>query len=292
MNSSADDNIKRAWDAIIQELVTKGEVPEDALSDSDSILHWWRGLDKVKQDEITRRVKEFSQSRSEIIREIDMAQDMAGATQSSLVLAPTVGAAYGNGWRQMWKHFLGLFLIGIIALIIGIPGGVSGWEGEATDVGIILGVMGFFYSILVINPTNYGVSYAYLKASRNDKLEIRDMFEAFHNYWSAVLANVLVGVIVVVGFFLLIIPGIIFACKLAFTPYLVVDRKMEVIEAVKESWRMTNGHAWTVFLIGLLAIPISIIGLICLVVGIIPATMWITTAFASLYHAVSVSGEI
>ena len=221
-----------------------------------------------------------------------MAQGKADATQSSLVLAPTVGASYGNGWRQMWKHFLELFLIGIISLIISIPAGVGGWEGEATTVATILGVMGFFYTILVTNPIDYGVLFAYLKAARNDKLEIRDMFEAFRNYWNAVLANLLVGAIVIVGLFLLIIPGIIFACKLAFTPFLVVDRRMTVIEAVKESWRMTNGHAWTVFLIGLLAIPISITGLICLVVGIIPAIMWITAAFSSLYHAVSASGEV
>ena len=90
----------------------------------------------------------------------------------------------------------------------------------------------------------------------------------------------------------MIIPGIIFACKLAFTPYLVVDRKMEVIEAVKESWRMTDGHAWTVFLIGLLAIPICIAGLICFGVGIIVSLMWIRLTFASLYHAVSVSGKV
>ena len=63
-------------------------------------------------------------------------------------------------------------------------------------------------------------------------------------------------------------------------------------EAVKESWRMTNGHAWIVFLIGLLDIPISIVGLICLVVGIIPAGMWIKATFASLYHSVNVSGEV
>lgn len=62
---------------------------------------------------------------------------------------------------------------------------------------------------------------------------------------------------------------------------------MEAIEAVKESWRMTTGHALTVFLIGLVAIPIAIAGLIVLGVGIIPAIMWIELAFASLYHAVA-----
>jgi len=145
---------------------------------------------------------------------------------------------------------------------------------------------------LLVGPVDYGVSFAHLKAARSDKLEIKNMFEAFRNYWNAVLANVLVGVIVFIGFVLLIIPGIIFACKLVFTPYLVVDRKMQVIEAVKQSWRMTNGHAWKVFLIGLLAIPISIAGLICFGVGIIVSIMWIRLALASLYHSVSLPGEV
>ena len=221
-----------------------------------------------------------------------MAQDETNTTQSSTVLTPTVGASYGNGWRQMWKYFLELFLIGIIGFIIGLPTGLGGSEGEAAAAVSVLGVLGFFYGILIAGPTDYGVTFAYLKAARSDKLEIRDMFEAFHNYWNAVLANILVGAIVIIGLILLIIPGIIFACKLAFTPYLVVDQKMAVIEAVKKSWSMTNGHAWTVFLIFLLAIPISIAGLLCLAVGIIPAIMWITATFASLYHAVSVSDEV
>ena len=210
----------------------------------------------------------------------------------SVVLAPGVGSSYKNGWRQLWKYFLELFLIGLIGAVIGVPSGMGGWLGgdAAAAVGI-LGFLGFVYGVLIVNPVDYGVSFAHLKAARGDKLEIKDMFEAFRNYWNAVLANLLVGIIVMIGFVLLIIPGIIFACKLAFTPYLVVDRKMDVIGAVKESWRMTNGHAWKVFLIGLLAIPITIAGLLCFGVGIIVSIMWIRLALASLYHSVSLSGE-
>jgi hypothetical protein len=54
---------------------------------------------------------------------------------------------------------------------------------------------------------------------------------------------------------------------------------------------MTGGHAWKVFLIGLLAIPICIAGLICFGVGIIVSIMWVTLAFASLYYAVSKLSE-
>ncbi len=66
---------------------------------------------------------------------------------------------------------------------------------------------------------------------------------------------------------------------------------MEVIDAVKESWRMTRGHAWKVFFIGLLGIPIFFAGLLCFVVGIIISIMWIKLAGASLYHAVSSSDD-
>jgi uncharacterized membrane protein len=144
-----------------------------------------------------------------------------------------------------------------------------------------------FYGILIINPVDYGLAFASLKAIRNDKLEIIDIFGAFRNYRNAVLAYLLVGVIVLFGLFLLVIPGIIFSCKLAFTPYLIVDRGMGVIEAIKESWRMTNGHTWDVFLIGLLGVPIVIAGTIIFLVGIIPAMMWVSTALASFYYAVS-----
>lgn len=212
-------------------------------------------------------------------------------SQNSAVLAPGIGSSYGNGWGKLWKYFLELFLIGIIGAIIGIPTGMSGWSAGVAAAATILGFLGLAYSILISGPVDYGVSFAYLKAARGDKPEIRDMFEAFRNYWNAVLASLLVTVIVIIGLVFLIIPGIIFACKLAFTPYLVVDRKMEVIEAVKESWRMTGGYAWKVFLIGLLAIPIGIAGLICFGVGIIIAILWVSLAFASLYHAVSISGK-
>jgi len=235
-------------------------------------------------------------------------EDKENVSPNSVVLSPGVVLSYKNGWGKLWKYFLELFLIGIIYAVITSPDMVS----RGTDAGDVvlgnvvistgllgtvvlgtglLGIVLFAYGLLIAAPVEYGTAFAYLKAARGDKLEIRDMFAAFRNYWNAVLANLLVGVIVTIGMVLLIVPGIIFACKLAFTPYLVVDQKMGVIEAVKESWRMTNGHAWQVFLIGLLAIPISIAGAICFGVGIIIAMMWVSLAFASLYHAVSLSGE-
>lgn len=203
-----------------------------------------------------------------------------------------VGSSYGNGWRQLWKNFLMLLLIVIITVLISSPGSIVSQIGQ--KLGGTFAVAGFsfsfVYGIFLTNPLAYGVRFVFLKAARNESLDLGDMFEGFHYYWSAVLAGLLVSVIVVIGMLFLIVPGIIFGCKLAFTPYLVVDREMKVIDAIQESWRMTTGHAWEVFLIGLLGIPIVFAGLLCCVVGVIPAAMWTNLAAASLYHAVSTSG--
>ena len=214
------------------------------------------------------------------------------APESMIVFEPGVSSSYGNSWKQLWKYFLELFLIGLIYFVISLPAGIPNWTIDPTSVAPLWSFFGIIYNLLIAGPVGYGMSFAYLEAARGDKLEIKDMFEAFKNYWNAVLAGLLVTVIVVIGFFLLIIPGIIFACKLAFVPYIVVERKMDAISAVKESWRITDGYALDVFLIGLLGIPIVIAGLICLGVGVIVSIMWINLALASLYHAVCLKYRI
>jgi uncharacterized membrane protein len=127
---------------------------------------------------------------------------------------------------------------------------------------------------------------------RNEKIDIKEMFSGFtSNYLNIILANLLTFAIVGLGFVFLIVPGIILACRLAFVPYLVMDKKLEPVAAVEKSWSMTRGHGWTIFGMGLLAILIVIAGLLCLIVGIFFALIWINTAFASIYYAIDIEEQ-
>jgi hypothetical protein len=65
-----------------------------------------------------------------------------------------------------------------------------------------------------------------------------------------------------------------------------MDRKLDPIVAVEESWRLTRGYGWTIFAMGLTSFFIFILGFAMLFIGIIPATMWVKSSFASLYQAV------
>jgi uncharacterized membrane protein len=88
------------------------------------------------------------------------------------------------------------------------------------------------------------------------------------------------ALIVIGGFILLIIPGIFFALRLQFTCYLIVDKNLGPVEAVKTSWKITKGNAWNLFFLGILLGLINILGLLCLIVGLfvtVPLTMLATT---------------
>jgi hypothetical protein len=61
---------------------------------------------------------------------------------------------------------------------------------------------------------------------------------------------------------------------------------MEALDALKASWAMTKGHGWTIFFMGLLAFFIIIAGLLVLIFGVLISAMWISAAFAILYHSV------
>lgn len=213
---------------------------------------------------------------------------------------------YGFAWRRLWKYFLELLLVTIVSFLISLPT-IGLFDDDKIDLPFHsnLSVDLFFFSfegtaaylflglifILLFEwPLEYGISFVHLKAARNEKIAVKDMFRVFSNYWNSVFANLLVSVIIGFGMVLLIIPGIIFACKLAFVPYLIVDKNMEAVEAVKKSWELTSGYSFTIFIIGFLVIFVAILGLLFFGVGIIISIIWIRLAFAAVYA--KVSGDI
>jgi uncharacterized membrane protein len=202
---------------------------------------------------------------------------------------PEFSRSFGHGWDTMKKYFPGLLVVLLLLFVFSLPVGfLNGIMKRGFSVNAVSGLINVAYGIIVLGPISYGATWVFLKAVRNELFKTYDMFMAFQDIWNIVLANLLVSIIVGVGFVLLIVPGIIFACKLTFVPFLVMDKKMEAVAAIKKSWAMTKGYSWTIFGMAIVSIFIAIAGLICLGVGIFPAIIWIECAFATLYWGVSV----
>ncbi len=207
---------------------------------------------------------------------------------------PEAVQSYSVGWKVIWKYFVELLIITIVFMVLSGPVGAIQWQVDKIAWFLVpMAIFGITYGVFVAGPIGYGANWVFLKAVRGERVEIKDVFVVFQkNYWNAVIAKIVVSVIVGLGFVMLIVPGIIFACRLAFVPFLVVDREMDVMDALRVSWDMTRGYGWQIFFMGFMSIFVVIGGLICLGVGVIISVMWIKAAFASIYHAVELRDGI
>ncbi len=232
-------------------------------------------------------------------------------TNKEYKLVPGFANSFGTGWRVMMDNFLRLFLVIIILAIVTAPFKIFNFNFDPSDLhkapwnfggdfghnifrlgtlGIFAAFFGFIamlYAFLVAPVFDYGGNMIFVQAARRIKPDFEYLVKGFmENYLHIILANLLVFALVVLGLFALLIPGIIIGCRLAFVSYIIMDKKLDPIEAVEMSWRLTKGHGWTIFFMGFVSIFIVILGIIMLFVGIFPALIWISSSFASLYESV------
>ncbi len=240
-------------------------------------------------------------------------------TEKNYKLFPTFGDSFGTGFQVMLDNFLRLLLVVFVLAILTAPFRMFNFNFNLHDlprspfelghwfshdighlftlgalgiVGMFLGFIALCYTFLAAPVVKYGGNMIFVQAVRKIKPDFELLIRGFwENYLYIILANLLVVALVVLGCFALIIPGIIIACRLAFVTYIVMDKKLDPIEAVELSWKLTRGHGWTIFLMGFVSIFIFILGLCLLFVGVFPAMMWISSSFAALYQSVLLEKE-
>lgn len=78
--------------------------------------------------------------------------------------------------------------------------------------------------------------------------EVFEEFKIIFNFKFAVLSFIYVFC-VCLGFMILIVPGIYLAARWSLAYYIFVDRRTGVIEALKESWRLTKGYEWPLIIL-------------------------------------------
>jgi uncharacterized membrane protein len=106
---------------------------------------------------------------------------------------------------------------------------------------------------------------------------------SWKKFFYYLITALLAGLIVCLGFILLIIPGILLALRFSLIKYIVVDQTPEPVEALKASARMTKGYRGKIFCFFLLALLINILGAMCLLVGVLFTFPLTTIAFALIY---------
>ncbi len=207
-----------------------------------------------------------------------------------LKVFPTIGACFEEGWNVLKNNFLLLLLIVFVSGVIDVPMGYDkmNWgNDDSFKFGLSsFKILGFIYYTLIVTPFSYGADWIFLKASRNEEPQFEEILSGFKKFLYVVLSHLLVIGIAGIGFVLLILPGIYLVCKLIFVPYLIMDKNIDPIQAVKLSFYLTKGYFWTILGMGILSFFVIVLGIICMIVGVFVSLAWVHSAFAILYKAV------
>lgn len=196
-----------------------------------------------------------------------------------------VGAAFTYGWNA-WVQNIGP-MIGLAAIIVGVNI-VIGLIGSGVD-SLVGTVLLQAISMVVGIVLAMGLIRAALAVTEGRTPSV-SMFLETDGFWSYLVASLLVGIGILTGLILLIVPGIILAVMWQFFGYVIVDRPgTRAVESMGRSADITRGNRWPLFGLVLLLLLINILGAVLCGVGLI-ATYGVT-ALTIAYAYKVLSGE-
>lgn len=135
-------------------------------------------------------------------------------------------------------------------------------------------VLSFMLTIVYVFVSVFisiGLIQIMLKICRGGQAKVSEMFGEKKYLWKFIGGSLVYGLIVVLGYLLFIIPGIIWQIKYGFYQYLIIDKNMGPIEAIKESGKMTYGFKWKIFFLQLSILGICLVGLLFFGIGVLVA---------------------
>jgi uncharacterized membrane protein len=187
-----------------------------------------------------------------------------------------IGDSLSFGW-DTFKANLGflilvLLIFWVVTGIFSIPNYFTRYGGPIFIFNILSLVVSVFIAIAVVK-----ISLCFLAGGPAD---FNDLYDGYPYFLDMLLGQILYGLIVLGGLILLIVPGIIWGLKYQFFPYLIIDKDMNAIDAIKGSGRMTMGEKGHLFLFWLAAAGINILGVIACGIG-----LFVTIPLTFLAHA-------
>ena len=98
------------------------------------------------------------------------------------------------------------------------------------------------------------------------------------------ISSLLFSTIVLIGCVMLLVPGVYLALSLGLYSFLVVDQSMGPIEALRRSFYITKGHILQLLFLYFVIAMVIFGGMICFVVGVIPAFIVSSVALGRCYR--------
>jgi hypothetical protein len=119
---------------------------------------------------------------------------------------------------------------------------------NSTSIGLVIGVgllqiLSFLTGVLV---TASGI-IALRKVVDGDELSFKKTYKsAWKNYWIFLLLSITLALIYLLGFVLLLIPGLLFVVWFAFSKFIMIEKSVGIKESLLRSKGLAKGNYWKI----------------------------------------------
>lgn len=153
-----------------------------------------------------------------------------------------VGALAKRSWALFTAKPLEHLVAGVIVMVLG---------------GVTLGIL--------LGPLAVGHIRMVEKQTRGEDPRIEDVFSGFNSFGAALLAGIIFAVAVMVGMFLLVLPGLFVIAAWSFAFWFIALKGSSATDALGESWNLLKTQAGSVLVVlVLLAVLNAVAGSIVL----------------------------
>ncbi|NGP87624.1 hypothetical protein [Fodinibius halophilus] len=126
-----------------------------------------------------------------------------------------------------------------------------------------------------------------LQLAQDKYVEVVDMFNNFRTFLSYFVASFLYGIAVILGLFLLVVPGIYIYVRFQFYPYIIIEEEVSAFTALKKSFFLSQSLTLELFLLQLVVITLNLLGILLFGVGIVITYPLTTMATAIAYKSIT-----
>lgn len=197
----------------------------------------------------------------------------------------SIQEAFKFGWETFKKY--PVFLIGVILVTFVISWVFSAFTNNLSNNGMEPNLMSsvvYLVGMVVNMVVSMGLAKISITLARGGKPTWEDLYNQYPKIINYFVASLLFGLMVIVGLILLVVPGIYLALKFHLFSYLIVDKNLGAIDALKKSAEITKGSMWNLFLFWIVSIVVVIVGLILFLVGLLVAVPVVLVAGGVVYN--------
>lgn len=195
----------------------------------------------------------------------------------------SIKESFRYGWQKSKENIKLVLLATIIVLAVGAFAGEIGDRDSGQLGSSLLSLLVLIFLIII----EIGYKKIFLKIYDIENPKLSEIFQEYRVFWKYVGVSILTSLAVLGGLVLFIIPGIFWAVRFSFAPFIVIDTKSGSIVAMKESYAITKGSFWKILLFWITVGLLNIAGIIAFGLGLLITVPVTTLACVFIYRTLS-----